>query len=271
MSPRLAIIIVNYNGRGHLGGLLTSLAKNPPATPHEIVVVDNASTDGSAALVKDVPGVRLIELPANVGFSAGNNAGIRATTGDLVLLLNSDTIIEAGVLDVLVARLEAYPRAAIAGPRLVDAQGDPELSFGRMITPLTELRQKAIVSLYARGFGPVSRWVDRITSTEHVVDWVSGACLLVRRDVAESVGLLDERYFLYTEDVDFCASVRAAGYDVLFTPRPVVVHLRGRSRATAPRASNAAYRRSQLAFYAKHHPRFLPWLRAYLKFRNELP
>ena len=271
MNPRLSIIIVNFNGRGHLEGLLASLAKNPPATSHEIVVVDNASTDGSAALVKDVTGVRLIQLPANLGFSAGNNAGIRATAGELVLLLNSDTLIDPGVLDALIERLDAHPGAAIAGPRLVDAHGDPELSFGRMITPLTELRQKAIVSLYARGFGPVSRWVANATSTEHFVDWVSGACLLVRRAVAEQVGLLDERFFLYTEDVDFCASVRAAGYSVLFTPRSVVVHLRGRSRATVPRASNAAYRRSQLAFYAKHHPRYLPFVRAYLKFRNELP
>ncbi len=271
MNPRLSIIIVNYNGRGHLEGLLASLARNPPAAPHEIVVVDNASTDGSGALVHDFAGVRLIPLPSNAGFSAGNNAGIRATTGELLLLLNGDTLIEPGVLDVLIERLEAHPRAAVAGPRLVDANGDPELSFGSMITPLAELRQKAIVSLHGRGFGPVSRWVDRATRTERFVDWVSGACLLVRRAVAEKVGLLDERFFLYTEDVDFCASVRAAGYGVLFTPRSTVVHLRGRSRATAPRAANAAYRRSQLAFYAKHHPRYVPMLRAYLKFRNELP
>jgi GT2 family glycosyltransferase len=271
MSPRLSIVIVNYNGRGHLAGLLDSLAKHPPSTPHEIVVVDNASTDGSATLVSASPGVRLVQLPMNVGFSAGNNAGIRATTGELILLLNSDTLVAAGVLDALVERLDAHPRAAVAGPRLVDAHGDPELSFGRMMSPLTEVGQKTLVSLHARGFPPVTRWVERSTSSEHFVDWVSGACLLVRRSVAEQVGLLDERFFLYTEDVDFCASVRAAGWQVLFTPRSVVVHLRGRSRATAPRAANAAYRRSHLAFYAKHHPRYLPLLRLYLKLRNELP
>jgi N-acetylglucosaminyl-diphospho-decaprenol L-rhamnosyltransferase len=271
MNPRLSIIVVNYNGRGHLDGLLDTLAKHPPTTSHEVVVVDNASSDGSAALVNAAPGVGLIQLPRNVGFSAGNNAGIRATTGELVLLLNSDTLLAPGALETLIERLDAHPDAAVAGPRLVDANGDPELSFGRMISPLAELRQKAIVSLHARGFSPVSRWVERVTSTEHFVDWVSGACLLVRRSVALQVGLLDERFFLYTEDVDFCASVRAAGWKVLFTPRSVVVHLRGRSRATAPRATNAAYRRSHLAFYAKHHPRYLPLLRLYLKLRNELP
>jgi GT2 family glycosyltransferase len=268
MTPRLGIVIVNFNGRGHLEGCLASLAAHPPRTPHEIVVVDNASTDGSADIARDRPGIRLIELPVNVGFSAGNNAGIRATAGELILLLNSDTIVARGALDALVARLDATPAAAVAGPRLVDADGDPELSFGPMLSPWAELRQKAVVSLYARDVGPVRRWVGRVTSREHFVDWVTGACLLVRRQAAESVGLLDERFFLYTEDVDFCASIRAAGWKVLFTPASVVVHLRGRSRATAPRTMEGAYRRSQLAFYEKHHPSWAPLLRAYLRVRG---
>src|SRR5690606_17269939 len=119
-----------------------------------------------------------------------------------------------------------------------------------------------------RGFPPVSAWVDRATRRERYVDWVSGACLLVRRSVAERVGLLDERFFLYTEDVDFCASVRAAGWKVLFTPAAEIVHLRGRARATAPAHANAAYRRSQIAFYEKHHPRLVPLLKAYLRVKG---
>ena len=103
------------------------------------------------------------------------------------------------------------------------------------------------------------------------MDWVSGACLLVRRTDAEAVGLLDERYFLYTEDVDFCAAIRARGRHVLFTPQAHVIHLRGRSRATVADRMNAAYRRSQLAFYEKHHPRWAPLLRAYLAVRGHLP
>lgn len=268
MSPRLAIIIVNYNGRGHLEGCLASLAAHPPAVSHDIVVVDNASTDGSADIAREQTGVRVIDLPSNVGFSAGNNAGIRASGGELILLLNSDTLVGDGAIDALVARLDATPSAAIAGPRLVDAAGDPELSFGSMISPWVEVRQKALVSLHARGFAPVSRWVARATSTERFVDWISGACLLVRRNAAEAAGLLDERFFLYTEDVDFCASVRAAGWKVLFTPASTIVHLRGRSRATAPRAVSGAYRRSQLAFYEKHHPGWVPLLRAYLRLRG---
>ena len=103
------------------------------------------------------------------------------------------------------------------------------------------------------------------------MDWVSGACLLVSRADAEGVGLLDERFFLYTEDVDFCASLRARGRRILFTPAAEITHLRGRSRASAPAAMNAAYRRSQLAFYDKHHPGWAPVLRAYLRLKGELP
>jgi len=103
------------------------------------------------------------------------------------------------------------------------------------------------------------------------VDWVSGACLLVHRADAEAVGLLDERYFLYTEDVDFCAAIRARGRRVLFTPAAQIVHLRGRSRATAAAAMDAAYRRSHIAFYEKHHPAWAPLLRLYLRLKGQLP
>ncbi|HEY0875443.1 MAG TPA: glycosyltransferase family 2 protein [Vicinamibacterales bacterium] len=269
MTPRLSIVIVNFNGGVHLENCLRSIEIHPLRTSFETLVVDNASTDGSLQAARARPTVRVLELGRNAGFSAGNNAGIRASTGELVLLLNNDTIVPAGAIDALVERLEAHPSAAIAGPRLVDANGVPELSFGPMISPLGELRQKIVTGLHARGFPPVSAWVDRATRRERYVDWVSGACLLVRRSVAERVGLLDERFFLYTEDVDFCASVRAAGWKVLFTPAAEIVHLRGRARATAPAHANAAYRRSQIAFYEKHHPRLVPLLKAYLRMKNQ--
>jgi len=117
----------------------------------------------------------------------------------------------------------------------------------------------------------VSAYVDRLTRRAREVDWVSGACLLVRRADAEAVGLMDERYFMYAEDVDFCASMRARGRTVRFHPDAQVVHLRGRSAVSMPRATEAAYRRSQIAFYSKHHPRWVPLLRAYLKLRGRLP
>jgi GT2 family glycosyltransferase len=270
--PRLSIVIVSYNARAELEACLASLVAHPPSVDHEIVVVDNASMDGTpAALRERWTGVHLIEAGANVGFARANNLGIRQTFGELVLLLNGDTIVPPRAVDALVRVLDQRPDVAVVGPRLVDATGRPELSFGPMIGPFAEIWQKTLVRGLARGIAPIVAYVGRETAREHEVDWVSGACLLVRRADAEAAGLLDERYFMYTEDVDFCAAIRARGRTVLFTPAATVVHLRGRSVASAPRATEAAYRRSQLAFYAKHHPAWMPLLRAYLRVRGRLP
>ena len=270
--PELSVIIVSYNTRFDLEACLDSLAAYPPKTTHEIVVVDNASTDGSDAAAAGHPArVKLIRQARNAGFSAANNAGIRSSSGELILLLNSDTVVPAGAIDVLVQRLHAWPSAGAAGPRLVDGSGKTELSFGPMISPFAELKQRTLMGLHHRGFRPVSAWVERATRREQLVDWVSGAALLVYRRDAESAGLLDERFFLYTEDVDFCAALRARGRQILFTPAAQITHLRGRSRATTPAAMNAAYRRSQLAFYEKHHPRWVGVLRLYLRLKGQLP
>ena len=261
----LSIVIVSYNARPDLERCLASLTDHPPALPHDIVVVDNASSDDSVTAVRrGWPDVQVIAQPANAGFAHANNTGIRATAGGLILLLNSDTLVPPGAIDRLVARLLAVPGAAAAGPRLVDDDGRVEISFGPMISPLAELRQKVRGALYARGVRAIVRQVEAAANREQFVDWVSGACLLVRRSDAEAVGLLDERFFLYTEDVDFCAALRARGRRVLFTPAAQITHRRGRSRASAPDAMNPAYRRSQLAFYQKHHPGWAPLLRLYL-------
>jgi N-acetylglucosaminyl-diphospho-decaprenol L-rhamnosyltransferase len=255
----LSIVIVSFNARADLVNCLLSLKKHPPSRPHEIIVVDNASSDGSVAAAWKIPGVRVMEMGRNAGFAAANNAGIRESRGDLLLLLNSDTLVPPGALDRLLERLAETPSAAVAGPRLIDAEGRPELSFGRMISPLNELRQKR----------RTADWIDRETRREQFVDWVSGACLLVYRAEAERAGLLDERYFLYTEDVDFCHAVRSLGRKVLFTPVATITHLRGRSRSARPAASQRAYRESHVAFYEKHYPLWAPLLKLYLRLRGE--
>ena len=257
--PRLSIVIVSYNARADLERCLESLVRARPSVDHEILVVDNASPDDTVQAVRTRwAGVRLIEAGSNAGFAKANNIGIRQSFGELVLLLNPDTSAPPGAIDALVGVLDRRPDVAVAGPRLVDESGRAELSFGGMISPLGEMRQK----LRARGN------VERLTSREREVDWVSGACLLVRRADAEAVGLLDERFFMYTEDVDFCAAIRARGRRVLFTPAAQIVHLRGRSRRTAPGPTEVAYRNSQIAFYEKHHPSWAPILRLYLKLRG---
>ena len=256
----LTIVIVSFNAREDLAACLASLRAAPPAIPHEIVVVDNASGDGSVEAARAVAGVTVIPLERNAGFAAANNAGIRATQSELILLLNSDTLVPSGAIDALVGRLRADPSLGAAGPRLVDGEGRAELSFGRMMSPLAEWRQKR----------RSPAWIDAETRREQLVDWVSGACLLVRRADAEAAGLLDERFFLYTEDVDFCASIRTRGRKVLFTPVATVTHLRGRSRASRPEPSRKAYRQSHVAFYEKHHPAWAPMLKLYLRLKGEL-
>lgn len=266
----LTIVIVSFNARADLTACLASLAAAPPATPHQIVVVDNASEDGSVEAARAMPGVQVMPLDSNVGFAAANNVAIRATQSDLILLLNSDTIVPAGAIDALVARLRRDPSIGVAGPRLVDGAGRPELSFGQMLWIDVELRRKLLLNRIDRGDPRDLDWLRNETSREHVVDWVSGACLLVRRRDAESAGLLDERFFLYTEDVDFCHAIRRLGRKVLFTPVATVTHLRGRSRASRPEASRQAYRRSHIAFYEKHHPRWAPLLKLYLRLRRQV-
>jgi GT2 family glycosyltransferase len=170
-----------------------------------------------------------------------------------------------------VAALDARPDVAIVGPRIVDGRGRAELSFGALITPWAELKQKVLVRGNDWGVPLIIALVDRMTRRTRTVDWVSGACLLIRRSDLEAAGGFDERFFMYIEDVDLCASVRARGRLVLFAAESEVVHLRGRSAASALRETSHTYRRRQIAFYAKHHPAWVPVLEAYLKIRGRWP
>jgi N-acetylglucosaminyl-diphospho-decaprenol L-rhamnosyltransferase len=270
--PRLSIIIVTYNSRTEIDETLRALRHPRPRTDHEIVVVDNASADGTSSHVRAAwAGIRVIDSGANLGFAAANNLGIRQTSSELVLLLNPDTRATGIAVDQLVAGLDARPDAAIIGPRIVDAHGHAELSFGAMISPLADLRQKVLVTGGIRRLPVLSTIVDRMTRHTREVGWVSGACLMIRRADLDGAGLLDERFFMYTEDVDLCASIRARGSKVVFLAEAQIEHLRGRSVSTARRSTAIAYRRSQIAFYEKHHPRWVPLLRAYLKIRGRLP
>ncbi|MCM3880594.1 MAG: glycosyltransferase family 2 protein [Vicinamibacterales bacterium] len=261
----LTIVIVSHNTRADLEACLRSIEEHAPHLAYETIVVDNASRDGSLASVREHwPAVRTIALDRNAGFAAANNVAFRQSQSEFVLLLNSDTLLLEGSIDRLVDAIRRLPGAAIVGPRLIGSDGSPELSFGRMMSPLAELRQKLLV----RAGG---RRVEELTSRGADVEWVSGACLLVRRNEAEAAGLLDERYFMYCEDVDFCAAVRTNGGRVYFVPESRVVHLRGRSAAVSRAATTAAYRRSHLAFYKKHHPHWEPLLRLYLALQGKLP
>ena len=267
----LAIVIVSYNAREELDACLDSVVGHTAPFPTEIVVVDNASSDGTVAHVRARwPSVRVIDAGGNLGFARANNIGIRETSSEFVLLLNPDTVVPPGAIPTLVRGLAGHREAAAAGPRLIDATGFPELSFGWAIGPIGELRQKIVGSLHERRVRRVVRMVDRWAREAGPREWVSGACLLVRRADLESVGLLDERYFMYTEDVDLCVSLRRRGREVLFLPQSEILHLRGRSAGRNPQTERMR-RLSQLAYYDKHHSAWVPLLRLYLRLTGKLP
>lgn len=267
-APALDIIIVNYNTRAELAACLASIAASPPNGLARVVVVDNASTDGSVEWLRaERPDVVLHALGSNVGFGAANNHAIRTSTAALVLLLNSDTVVPAHAIDTLVARLEATGAVA-AGPRLVDGQGRAEVSFGAMLSPLAEWRQRRLVRQAASRRPGDRDAIARLLAVEREVDWVSGACLLVRRQAALDAGLFDERYFMYEEDVDFCAALRAAGGRVLFTPAAEVTHLRGQAVGRAGAGASRYYDQSHLRFYEKHRPAWAPLLRLWMQVRG---
>jgi GT2 family glycosyltransferase len=268
----VSVVVVTFNSARHIGACLASLRDHGPICPYEVVVVDNASSDATVDIVRrDWPAARLILHEANVGFAAAANRGIRETASDLVLLLNPDAAVTPGAVTTLIHELDANPDVAIAGPRIEDDRGRAELSFGRNIGLGTETVQRLRVRGHEHAWPFVEAWVERAVRAPSSPDWVSGACWLARRAVLEAAGLFDERFFLYTEDVDLCARVRSRGHRVAFVPSAVIRHARGASRRALPDHAVGHYRRSQVAFYEKHHPRSAWLLKAYLKLKGALP
>jgi len=261
----LAIIVVTYNSAAEIGPCLDSVVGHTDPFHTTVTVVDNASSDGTASIVRERwPSVQVIESPTNVGFSRANNIGIRATRGDYVLLLNPDTVAPPAAIQTLVRGLAAHPDAAIAGARLLSERGFPELSWGDPIGPWNEFKRKIFSALYRRKVRRIVRKVDRMSRQAREVSWVSGACMVIRRPDLDAVGLLDERFFMYTEDVDLCLAMTKRGRTVLYVAGADVLHYRGRSAARNP-ATDRMYRKSQVAYYEKHLPRWAGLLRTYLK------
>lgn len=267
MSPKarsLDIIIVTFNSREEINACLDSLVGHTAPFETSITVVDNQSPDGTAAFIREAwPSVHVIDSGANRGFSAANNLGIRATTGDYVLLLNPDTVAPPGAIQALVRALAGHQDAAIAGARLLNERGFPELSWGPPLGPWNDLKQKYLVALYHSRVRRIVRYIDRLSRQPREVAWVSGACMIIHRADLEAVGLLDERYFMYTEDVDLCLAMTKRGRTILYAANAEVLHHRGRSAARNPETERKR-RKSQVAYYDKHLPRWAGLFRLYL-------
>jgi GT2 family glycosyltransferase len=224
----LSVVIVNWNAREMLRDCLASLTPATGGLAVEVIVVDNASSDGSAAMVRDAfPAIRLIESPQNLGFAAGNNLALRQARGRHVLLLNSDTLVRGDVLPRAVAWLDAHPRAGVLGPLLLNADGSLQPSCSAFPTLRNLTLQLLGVTRIARLDGYRLTGWDR--SAERRVDVVSGAAMFVRRAAMDEVGLLDEAFFFYGEETDWCRRFARAGWEVAVAPLPAIVHLGGGS------------------------------------------
>ena len=229
----LAVVVCNHNTGEYLAGCLRSAYETAGDARLEVVVVDNDSHDGSAAAaIAANPEARLIQNHANRGFAAAINQGIRATTAPFILLLNPDAEILAGTLGGFVKVARERPRAGAIGPLVRDPDGTIYPS-ARKVPSLVESFGHAFVG----PFRPENRFTRAYTMadwdrrTERHVDWVSGSSMFIRRAALEQVGLFDERFFLYAEDVDMCRRLRAAGWEVLFSPELEVLHVGGISTA----------------------------------------
>jgi N-acetylglucosaminyl-diphospho-decaprenol L-rhamnosyltransferase len=266
----LAIIIVTFNSVEEIDACLQSLLGHTDPFPTTITVVDNASADGTAAHVrKRWPTVTVIDSGGNLGFATANNIGIKATRSDYVLLMNPDTVAPPGAIQTLVRGLASHPEAAIAGARLLSDRGFPELSWGAAITPWNETKQMIFSRLYLRKIRRIVRKMDRMSRQAREVEWVSGACMVIRRADLDAVGGFDERYFMYNEDVDLCVEMKKRGRTTLYIAGAEVLHYRGKS---APKNPELERRRqlSHVAYYEKHLPRWAPLLRVYLRVTGKL-
>jgi hypothetical protein len=263
--PAVSAIVVSYNTGPELLRCLASLAEHV-RLPLEVVVVDNASSDGSPDLVRAAyPTARVIESGSNRGFSAANNAGLGASTGPNVLVLNPDAEVTSGAVETLSGILDARPSVGIVGPLTRNPDGSVQVSFGPDLTPLAEWRQGRLVRGVRERRPEALREAAARVATEHSPDWVSGSCFLARRKALEAVGGFDEGFFLFEEDADLCLRLRRAGWGVLFTPAAEVRHALGRSMAQAPERTRIEYDRSHVRYYRKHNgPLLTACLRAWI-------
>jgi len=252
-GPRLAVVIVSFEAREALLAALASLRAHVPV-PMATVVVDNASTDGSAEAVRaGHPDALVIANPENVGFARACNQGWRGSRAPGVLFLNPDAEVGPGTVEALLRALEARPDAGAVGPRTRSADGTIQVSTGPDLTPASEWRQRRLVRGVDRRDPRALAEAEARHAREHEPDWVSGACLLARREALEAVGGFDEGFFLYEEDADLCRRMRLAGWRVVFTPAAEVQHGRGLSMAKARRRARLEYHRSHLRYYRRHN------------------
>ena len=268
---RLCIVIVNYRTPALVLECLGSLDGQVDPVTDQVVVVDNDSRDDSVPRIDSAIRQRgfgawctLVRAPRNGGYAAGSNVGIRAADADFYLLLNCDTLVRPGAIATLLSEMKAHPGVGIAGPRLESPEGAPQISCFRDLTPVSELltaaKTRPLTAALHRYDVPLPTFDEPVE-----VDWLTFTCVLLRREVIERVGLLDEGYFMYFEDSDYCRATRESGFRVHYFPNAHVVHARhgipgiplsGAARKRPPRF----YYQSRSRYFRKGYGPFGPWL-----------
>ncbi len=231
----LSIIVLSYNGKRLLRECLRSIRFADPKLRHEVIVVDNASADGSAEMVaKEFPEHALIKAGANLGYAGGNNLGLAAARGRYVMIMNPDIFVKDGALEELVRWLEAHPEVGVVGPKLVNGDGETrQESAYRYHTPIVPVLRRTPLGRTGWGKRKVEAFLmkDAQTDAPTEVDWLLGGALVARREAVAQVGLLDERFFLYFDDVDWCRRFWEKGWKVVFLPHVSLIHLHQRQSA----------------------------------------
>lgn len=235
----VSVIIVNFNGMSFTRECLTSFRRWHPEEDHEVIVVDNASSDGTVqALRSEFPWVRCIPMEINRGFGAANNVGAAGSKGEFLFFVNNDTVFTQELVTTLVREFKSDVKAGMLAPTLMNADGTVQRSVGEYPTIASErrMRRDAGKSENPEGY-----------------DWVTAAAVMVRRSAFEQVHGFDERFFMYFEDVDLCRRIAHAGYSIRRTSAVSLIHLGGKSYGAKDARIAAEYRRSQLRYYDKHN------------------
>ena len=266
----LSIIIVHYKTRELTLQCLRSIREFSPRVSHEILLIDNGSQDGiGEKVMEEFPEVRLIETGRNDGFSQANNLGMVNARGHYLLLLNSDTKILEPVFDRLVQYMDSRPEVGCIGPQHVGSDGRHQVSYGKFPDLFTEILRKIVDYRIALNDLNIRGHLRELCSFEQEVDWLSGSCLLLRRETLRQAGLLDESFFMYFEDMDLCKRIQARGWKIVFCPMSKILHYSGQSVKENMLAGLVAYRQSQIYFARKHFGRrgdYIVRIALFLKF-----
>ncbi|BAY23083.1 putative glycosyltransferase [Calothrix sp. NIES-2100] len=249
----VSIIIVNYNGIDVLPDCLNSIETFIHTPNYEIILIDNASSDGSPELVAEkYPHIHLIRQSENRGFGAGNNAGAKVATGEFLFLLNSDTILISNILPHLIEVMHSHPEVGIIGPKLLNPDGSLQISVSPALGIKGEYQARQLhqFSQKASNLDLLEQKFQKMQE----VDIVVGAAFFVRSSLFHALGGFDENFFMYFEESDLCQRAQNMVYKILYTPHVSLIHLKGYSIQKSANAMAVEYRRSQLYYYQKHRP-----------------